>query len=109
MIRLRRIHRIQGADPFKESTMRLRDAAISVEDTSLWKQHEVESLEDDSAITWEGGENLLEEALCLVADNAQAGRINGMRLAAVAPHLKEPSSGGSHSSARGACKCRLLP
>ena len=35
---------------------------------------------------WEGGANLLTTALWLVADNAQAGRINGRRLAEVAPY-----------------------
>ena len=39
VIRLRRIHRLKGADPYKDSTMRLRDAAITLEDYALWKQH----------------------------------------------------------------------
>jgi len=95
VIRLRRIHRIKSADHYKDSTMRLRDAAITVEDHKLWQEHEIDSLEDPSVVTWPGGEGLLDAALCLVADNAQAGRINGMRLAAAAPFLNEPSSGGS--------------
>ena len=97
VLRLRRIHRIQGADPYKESTMRLRDAAITEEDYELWKQHEVDSIEPSSHITWPGGEGLLKEGLCLVTDNAQAGRINGQRLAAPAPRLHEPASGSSSS------------
>ena len=35
VIRLRRIHRQKGADQYKESTMRLRDAAITAEDHLL--------------------------------------------------------------------------
>ena len=50
VIRLRRIHRIQGADPYKETTMRLRDAAITLEDYNLWKKHEVEALDVPSGI-----------------------------------------------------------
>ena len=95
VVRLRRIHRIKAADHYKDSTMRLRDAAITVEDHKLWQEHEIDSLEDPSVVSWPGGEGLLDVALCLVADNAQAGRINGMRLAAAAPFLNEPSSGGS--------------
>ena len=46
VIRLRRIHRQQGVDAFKESTMRLRDAAITYEDYKLWKTHEVDALHE---------------------------------------------------------------
>ena len=63
--------------------MRLRDAAITVEDHILWKSHELEALEPGSAScepSWLGAENLLREAIVLVTDNAQAGRINGRRL-----------------------------
>ena len=94
VLRLRRIHRILGQDPFKESTMRLRDAAITVEDHLLWKTHEVESLEPDavssSGESWVGSESLLREALVLVTDNAQAGSINGQRLTEGVPLLSEP-------------------
>ena len=43
VIRLRRIHRQKGVDPYKESTMRLRDAAITHEDYELWKTHELDA------------------------------------------------------------------
>ena len=114
VIRLRRIHRILGKDPYKETTMRLRDAAITVEDHILWKSHELEAVEPDSASSepsWLGAENLLREALVLVTDNAQAGRINGRRLTDGVPLLTAPSSASvsaivvrceaSHNDARG--------
>ena len=97
VIRLRRIHRIKGADPFKESTMRLRDAALTLQDHELWKQHEISSLESSSAVSWSGGEDLIMQGLCLVAENAQAGRINGHRLAATVPRKSEPALGSSSS------------
>ena len=40
----------------------------------------------------------MENALYLVADNTQAGRINGNRLAVAAPSLQEPSSASSLSA-----------
>ena len=95
VIRLRRIHRIQGADPYKETTMRLRDAAITFEDYSLWKEHEIAALDIPSAIGWTDGEALLRDCLCLVTDNAQAGRINGGRLACTIPFRSEPALGSS--------------
>ena len=84
-IRLRRIHRQKGADAFKESTMRLRDAAITTDDYDLWKTHEVASINQETSVCdWEGGETLLATGLTLVADNRQAGAINGKRRAATA-------------------------
>jgi hypothetical protein len=85
-IRFRRIHRQKGADAYKESTMRLRDAAITIDDYDLWKAHEVASINQETSVcNWEGGETLLATGLTLVCDNRQAGAINGKRLAATAP------------------------
>ena len=95
VIRLRVIHRILGADPFKESTMRLRDAAITVEDYHLWKSHEIESLKPSCTKLWPEAEGLLSEALVLVTDNAQAGRINGGRLVSGVPLYSEGSPASS--------------
>ena len=95
VIRLRRIHRQQGVDAFKESTMRLRDAAITHEDYELWKTHEVDVLHESvpgsaSPCSWKGGEALHREALVLVPENAAAGKVNGKQLAARAPlHVAE--------------------
>ena len=63
VIRLRRIHRQKGVDAFKESTMRLRDAAITKEDYDLWKTHELGTLHGSgpgsaSLCPWEGGRDL---------------------------------------------------
>ena len=44
VVRLRRVHRQKGADLYKESTLRLRDAAITVEDYELWQEHCVDDL-----------------------------------------------------------------
>ena len=84
VLRLRRIHRQKGPDAFKESTMRLRDAAITLEDYELWKEHEVDSIDPTHTAPWEGGEKLLSNGLTLVATNKQAGTVNGTRLAAAA-------------------------
>ena len=62
--------------------MRLRDAAITVEDYELWKEHEVDSIDPTHTGPWEGGEKLLSNGLTLVATNKQAGTVNGTRLAA---------------------------
>ena len=51
MIRFRVIYRQQEADPYKDSTMRLRDATITREDYELWKSHGAESLDDPSTIS----------------------------------------------------------
>ena len=42
VLRLMRIHQQNGPDAFKESTMCLRDAAITLEDYELWQEHEVD-------------------------------------------------------------------
>ena len=85
VLRLRRIHRQKGADPYKESTMRLRDAAQTTENYDIWQTHSIDDCDSPNDAPWPGGKNLLKTALYLVADKTQAGRINGNRLAAVAP------------------------
>ena len=86
VVRLRRVHRLPGADLYKDSTLRLRDAAISMDDHALWKTHELDTLD---AVTnpspWPGADGLLDTALVLVTDNAQAGRLNGQRLTTGVP------------------------
>ena len=54
IIRLRRIHRQKGADPFKETTIRLRDAANTEADYRLWQEHLLGSPEERP--TWDGAE-----------------------------------------------------
>ena len=90
VVRLRCVHRLLGADQYKESTLRLRDAAITVEDHKLWKTHELDTLElEANSLLWPGADGLLDAALVLVTDNAQAGRLNGKRLIAGVPLLSE--------------------
>ena len=95
VIRLRRIHRQQGACLFKETTMRLRDAALSVEDYNLWKSHELENVGPTSECSWDDSNHLLEDALFLVPENMLPGKINGQRLAAASPLHNEPGSASS--------------
>ena len=73
VIRLRRIHRIQGADPYKESTMRLRDASITLDDYKLWKQHEIDSLDVPSAISWTEKGNSTQGSLVLSGGQCPGG------------------------------------
>jgi hypothetical protein len=87
VVRLRRIHRQKGADLFKESTIRLRDAAVTLEDYKLWQEHVLAS--PDANHDWDGGEDLLSRALTLVAENEVAGRVNGSVLRSRTPALCE--------------------
>jgi len=102
VIRLRRMHRQRGVDAFKDSTMRLRDSVITIEDYALWKTHEVDDVSPEAACPWPGGEHLLREAVLLVPKNAPAGKINGNQLAARAPLHGEP---GPASSGHVAVRC----
>ena len=75
VIRLRRIHRQKGVDAFKESTMRLRDAAITKEDYELWKTHELDTLQGSapgsaSPCPWQGGDTLISDAVVLVPERS---------------------------------------
>ena len=88
VVRLRRIHRQKGADVFKESTIRLRDAAVTPEDYKLWQEHVL--ISSDARPAWDGGEDLLSRCLVLVAENEVAGRVNGSELRTRAPALSEP-------------------
>ena len=51
---------------------------MSAADYELWKSRELQT--EDSQTTWPGGEDLMYSALRLVAENQQAGKINGQRL-----------------------------
>ena len=119
VVRLRRIHRQKGVDALKESTMRLRDAAITKEDHELWNTHEISAVQESgpgstSSRPWPGGESLVREAAVLVPENAAAGKINGKQLAARAPLHGAPGSASAagvvariearHSDPRGSHK-----
>ena len=75
--------------------MRLRDSALTLEDYSLWKTHELEDVDPTTTCPWPGSGRLLEEALFLVPENMPAGRVNGQRLAARSPLHSEPGAASS--------------
>ena len=77
VIRLKRIHRQKGVCPFKESTMRLRDTAIALDDYSHWKSHELDVVDLGATSSWVASGQLLEEALFLVPENRPAGKVKG--------------------------------
>ena len=64
VVRLRRIYRQKGVDAFKDSTMRLRDSAITTADYALWKTHEVDDMSTDMVCPWPGGEYLSAKPCC---------------------------------------------
>ena len=79
VFRLRRIHRQVGQSAYKESLLRLRDAAHTKEDVALWKTHD---LTDVSACTLSVEERKLfeQEGVHLFCENRRAGQFNGRRL-----------------------------
>ena len=79
VFRLRRIHRQVGQSAYKESLLRLRDAAHTKEDVALWKSHD---LTDVSACTLSVEERKLfeKEGVHLFCENRRAGQFNGRRL-----------------------------
>ena len=79
VFRLRRIHRQVGQSLYKESLLRLRDAAHTKEDVQLWKSHD---LTDLAACTLTVEERLFFEQKCvhLFCENRRAGQFNGRRL-----------------------------
>ena len=79
VFRLRRIHRQVGQSVYKESLLRLRDAAHTKEDIALWKTHD---LTDVAACTLSVAERKLfeQEGVHLFCENRRAGQFNGRRL-----------------------------
>ena len=79
VFRLRRIHRQVGQSVYKESLLRLRDAAHTKEDVALWKSH---NLTDISACTLSVEDRKLfeQEGVHLFCENRRAGQFNGRRL-----------------------------
>ena len=78
VFRLRRVHRQAGESVYKESLIRLRDAAHTKEDVALWKTHD---LTDPSCnFTPEDRERLEKHSLHLFMENRRAGQRNGRRL-----------------------------
>ena len=79
VFRLRRIHRQVGQSVYKESLLRLRDAAHTKEDVELWRTHD---LTDLSACTFsvEERKKFEADAVNLFCENRRAAEFNGRRL-----------------------------
>ena len=78
VFRLRRIHRQAGASEFKESLLRLRDAAHTKEDVALWKTHDVTSPE--CKLSPEQIRVFQRDRVHLFCEKQRAGAFNGRRL-----------------------------
>eukprot|EP00435_Cladocopium_sp_Y103_P002666 s5576_g1.t1 len=78
VFRLRRIHRQAGASQFKESLLRLRDAAHTKEDVALWKTHDLTSPEN--ILSREEVRAFERDRVHLFCEKQRAGAFNGRRL-----------------------------
>ena len=78
VFRLRRIHRQAGASHYKESLLRLRDAAHTKEDVALWKSHDLTS--PDCALSAADIRAFQQERVHLFCEKQRAGAFNGRRL-----------------------------
>ena len=78
VFRLRRIHRQAGASQYKESLLRLRDAAHTKEDVALWKSHDMTS--PDCTLSAEEIRSFQRDRVHLFCEKQRAGAFNGRRL-----------------------------
>ena len=76
VVRLRRIHRQPGASQYKESLIRLRDAAMTKEDHALWATHDLDD-DDTFDLTPEQRSYIEQKVPHLFAENQFAGQRNG--------------------------------
>ena len=79
VFRLRRIHRQVGQSVYKESLLRLRDAAHTKEDVELWKTHDLTNL-TSCTLTVEERKLFESQSVHLFCENRRAGQFNGCRL-----------------------------
>lgn len=79
VFRLRRIHRQVGQSVYKESLLRLRDAAHTKEDVELWKSHDLTNL-STCTLTVEERKLFESQSVHLFCENRRAGQFNGCRL-----------------------------
>ncbi|CAK0879229.1 unnamed protein product [Prorocentrum cordatum] len=77
VVRLRRIYRQKGPSPYKDSTLRLRDGAMTLHDYSLWCGHDVSAVPHDRPLR----RALETDALWLTTENKKVGERNGAKLA----------------------------
>ena len=61
---------------FKESTMRLRDSALSLDAYSLWKIQELDDVDVAATCNGPGSGQLVVGALFLVPENMPAGKVS---------------------------------
>ena len=78
VFRLRRIHRQAGASQYKESLLRLRDAAHTKEDVALWRTHDLTSSE--CTLSVEEIRAFERERVHLFVEKQRTGAFNGRRL-----------------------------
>ena len=79
VFRLRRIHRQVGQSVYKESLLRLRDAAHTKEDVQLWKTHDLTNL-SSCTLSVEERKLFESQSVHLFCENRRAGQFNGCRL-----------------------------
>ena len=78
VICLKRIYRQKVEHAYKDSTIRLTDAACTPDDWKLWKSHEIQ---EDAALRSDiMGHDFLATALHLTIQNSVCGAINGDKL-----------------------------
>eukprot|EP00435_Cladocopium_sp_Y103_P071097 s77_g36.t1 len=78
VFRLRRIHRQVGASVYKDSLLRLRDAAHTKEDVDLWQSHSLTS--PTCAFSIEERKAFERERVHMFCETRRAGQSNGTRL-----------------------------
>ena len=91
IVRLRRVYRQAGASAFKDSTLRLRDGAMTLADHELWRSHDLsDGLRAPVGAAAEIRKSLEENALWLVTENGLAGARNGEKLVQLATDKDAP-------------------
>ena len=78
VFRLRRIHRQVGQSAYKDSLLRVRDAAHTKEDVQLWQSHDLTS--PSCALTPSERVAFEKERVHMFCENRKAGLFNGQRL-----------------------------
>ena len=78
VFRLRRIHRQTGQSHYKDSLLRLRDAAHTKEDVDLWRTHDLSSTA--CALSVQERQDMSKTAVHLFCENRRAGEFNGRSL-----------------------------
>ena len=78
VFRLRRIHRQTGQSHYKDSLLRLRDAAHTKEDVDLWRTHDLSSAACELSV--QERQDLSKTAVHLFCENRRAGEFNGRSL-----------------------------